>query len=135
MVRFNLSIRPGVVRMGDEEALTMKQYLISIYQPDGPAPDAEFLAPIMAELQQIQRDLRESDSWVFSAGLHAPDTATVVRAKGGDAMITDGPFVEGKEHLGGFTVIKATDLDEALAWGRRFAEATTLPIEVRPLVD
>ena len=112
----------------------MKQYLISIYQPDGPAPDPEFLEPIMAELQQIQRDLRKSGSWVFSAGLHAPDTATVVRAKDGDAMITDGPFVEGKEHLGGFTVINATDLDEALAWGRRFAEATTLPIEVRPLV-
>jgi hypothetical protein len=76
----------------------MKQYLISIYQPDGPAPDPEFLEPIMAELQQIQRDLRKSGSWVFSAGLHAPDTATVVRAKDGDAMITDGPFVEGKEH-------------------------------------
>ena len=112
--------------MGD-----MKQYLISIYQPDGPTPDAEFLAPILAKLAKIQHDLRESGSWVFSAGLHAPDTATVVRG----TMITDGPFVEGKEHLGGFTVIKATDLDAALGWARRFAEATTLPVEVRPLVD
>jgi hypothetical protein len=47
-------------------------------------------------------------------------------------LIIDGPFAEGKEHLGGFTVIKAADLDEAIAWGRRFAEATTLPVEVRP---
>ena len=113
----------------------MKQYLLSIYQPDGPAPGPEVLEPIMAELRQIQRDLRKSDSWVFSAGLHAPDTATVVRAKDGDALITDGPFAEGKEHLGGFTVIKAADLDEALDWAARFAAATTLPIEVRPLVD
>jgi hypothetical protein len=56
----------------------------------------------------------------------------VVRVKDGDTVITDGPFVEAKEHLGGFTVIKAVDLDGALGWARRLARITTLPIEVRP---
>jgi hypothetical protein len=89
----------------------------------------------MAELREIQRELRKSGAWVFSAGLHAPSTSTVLRVKDGEDLVTDGPFVEGKEHVGGFTVIKAPDLDAAMAWGRRFAAATTLPIEVRPLVD
>jgi hypothetical protein len=70
--------------------------------------------------------------WVFSAGLHPPSTATVVRVHDGDLLMTDGPFVEGKEHIGGFTIIKAPDLDAALDWGRKLAQATTLPIEVRP---
>jgi len=69
---------------------------------------------------------------VFAGGLHPPTTATVVRVRDGDVLMTDGPFVEGKEHIGGFTIIKAPDLDAALEWGRRLAKATTLPIEVRP---
>jgi hypothetical protein len=69
---------------------------------------------------------------VFAGGLHPPTTATVVRVRDGDVLMTDGPFVEGKEHIGGFTIIKAPDLDAALEWGRRLATATTLPIEVRP---
>ena len=71
-------------------------------------------------------------SWVFGGGLHAPSTATVLRPKDGDVLITDGPYAEGKEHLGGFTIIKAPDLDAALEWARRYALVTTLPIEVRP---
>jgi hypothetical protein len=69
---------------------------------------------------------------VFAGGLHPPSTATVVRVTDGEVLCTDGPFTEGKEHIGGFTVVRAPDLDAALAWGRRLAEATTLPIEVRP---
>jgi hypothetical protein len=69
---------------------------------------------------------------VFAGGLHPPSTATVVRVKDGETLMTDGPFVEGKEHLGGFTIIQAPDLDAALEWGSRLAEATTLPVEVRP---
>ncbi|UWE11388.1 YciI family protein [Actinacidiphila bryophytorum] len=110
----------------------MPQYLLSIYQPDGPPPDAETLARIMADLHRLNEELRESGSWVFTGGLHAPDTATVVRA---DGMITDGPYVEGKEHIGGLWVITAPDLDAALSWGRKAAAATTLPIEVRPFRD
>ncbi len=110
----------------------MKQYLLSIYQPDGPPPPPEVLAKVMRDIDAMNRELRASDSWVFAAGLHAPDTATVVRVKDGDVLMTDGPFVEGKEHIGGFTIIKASDLDVALEWGRRLAQATGLPIEVRP---
>jgi len=110
----------------------MKQYLLSIYQPDGPPPPPKVLAKVMRDIDAMNQELKASDSWVFAAGLHAPDTATVVRVKDGDVLMTDGPFVEGKEHIGGFTIIKARDLDVALEWGRRLAQATGLPIEVRP---
>ncbi len=111
----------------------MKRYLLSIYQPDGPAPDDEFLAPIMRDLAVLDEDLRAAGAWVFDAGLFPPDTSTVVRVKDGDALVTDGPYLEGKEHVGGLWVIEAPDLDAALGWARRAAAATTLPIEVRPL--
>jgi hypothetical protein len=108
------------------------QYLLSIYQPDGGVPDAETMAGIAADLHRLNEELRASGSWVFTGGLHSPDSATVVRA---DGMITDGPYVEGKEHIGGIWVITAPDLDAALSWGRKAAAATTLPIEVRPFQD
>ena len=110
----------------------MKLYLLSIYQPDGDPPPPEVLAEIMKEIDAMNQELKSTGSWVFAGGLHPPSTATVVRAKDGDVLMTDGPFVEGKEHIGGFTVIKASDLDVALGWGRRLAQATTLPVEVRP---
>ena len=110
----------------------MTMYLLSIYQPDGDPPPPDVLAKVMADIDVINRELRATDSWVFAGGLHPPTTATVVRVSDGDVLMTDGPFVEGKEHIGGFTIIKAPDLDAALEWGRRLAKATTLPIEVRP---
>ena len=110
----------------------MKQYLISVYQPDEPAPPPEILDKIMADIEAIRAELQDTGSWVFSGGLHAPSTATVLRPYDGDVLVTDGPFAEGKEHLGGFTILKAPDLDAALAFGRRYAEVTGLPIEVRP---
>jgi hypothetical protein len=113
----------------------MKQYLLSIYQPDGEAPAAEVLEPIMRDLETMRRELKAAGAWVFSGGLHSPSTATVVRLQAGDVVTTDGPFIEGKEHIGGFTIIKAPDLDSALEWGRRLTRATTLPVEVRPFQD
>ena len=111
----------------------MKQYLISFYQPDGPPPPLEFLAPIMREMGIIREELEAAGSWVFAGGLHPPSTATLLRATGDDVLITDGPFVEGKEVLGGFTIIKAPDLDAALEWGRRYARTSPgLTVEVRP---
>ena len=110
----------------------MPQYLLSIYQPDGRVPDAEVMARISSDLHRLNEELRESGSWVFTGGLHVPGSASVVRA---DGLITDGPYVEGKEHIGGIYVITAPDLDTALAWGRKVAAATTLPIEVRPFHD
>ncbi|MEO6528609.1 MAG: YciI family protein [Gemmatimonadaceae bacterium] len=112
----------------------MKRYLISIYQPgDGSPPPPEILAPVMREMGAIKQELEAAGQWVFAAGLHPPSTATVLRAVGDDVLLTDGPFAEGKEHLGGFTIIRAPDLDAALQWGRRYARASpALTIEVRP---
>jgi hypothetical protein len=113
----------------------MQQYLLNVYQPDGDPPPPEVLGPIMDKVEAWNRELRAAGSWVFTGGLYPASTATVVRVRDGDAIITDGPFVEGKEHLGGFTVIAATDLDAALNWSRKLAEATGLPTEVWPLRD
>ena len=113
----------------------MRQYLLTVYQPDGPPPPPEELERISADLDTLHAELRQAGAWVFAGGLHPPSTATVIRVKDGDALVTDGPFAEGKEHVGGFTIVRAPDLDAALAWGRRLAEATTLPIEVRPFQD
>ena len=118
-----------------KEATSMKQYLLSVYQPDGPAPPPEQLERINRDLDAVNQELRAAGAWVFAGGLHPPSTATVVRVSDGDILVTDGPFAEGKEHIGGFTIVRAPDLDAALAWGRRLAEATTLPIEVRPFQD
>jgi hypothetical protein len=110
----------------------MKQYLLSVIQPDGPAPPAEELERIDRDLDALNEEMRAAGAWVFAGGLHPPSTATVVRAAGTETLVTDGPFAEGKEHVGGFTIVKAPDLDAALAWGGRLARATTLPVEVRP---
>ncbi|MEV4225186.1 YciI family protein [Nonomuraea sp. NPDC049725] len=110
----------------------MQKYLLSIYQPDGDPPPPKVLEPIVRDLEALNDEMRAAGAWVFAAGLHPPGTATVLRPKGGDVLMTDGPYTEGKEHLGGFTVIQAPDLDAALAWGRRLAAVTTLPVEVRP---
>ncbi|GAB2998564.1 YciI family protein [Amycolatopsis acidiphila] len=114
----------------------MTKYLISVYQPAGaerPAPAV--LEGIMASVQAWRDELREAGSWVFSGGLHEPATATMLRPRDGEVLVTDGPFAEGKEYIGGLTIIDVPDLDAALEWGRRGALATTLPVEVRPFVD
>lgn len=113
----------------------MKKYLLSVYQPDGDPPPPDVLAKIMSDLNALRQELEAAGAWVFAAGLSPPSTAKVVRVKNAKAFITDGPFIESKEHIGGFTVIQARDLDAALEWGRRAAAATTLPIEVRPFRD
>ena len=110
----------------------MKQYLLSVMQPDGPAPPAEVLEPIARDLDALNQELKAAGSWVFAGGLHPPSTATVVRLADGEVSMTDGPYAEGKEHVGGFTIIRAPDLDAALEWGRKLTLATTLPVEVRP---
>jgi len=110
----------------------MTQYLLSMIQPDGPIPPAEVLGPIMQEVQAVRNEMKSAGAWVFSGGLHPPSSATVVRFENGDTLTTDGPFAEGKEHIGGFTILQAPHLDAALEWARKLSRATTLPIEVRP---
>ena len=113
----------------------MKTYLLSVVQPDGPTPSPEALDAIMHDLDVLNEEMRAAGAWVFSAGLHAPSTATVLRPSGNEVLMTDGPFAEGKEHVGGLTIVRTDDLDSALEWGRRLAVATTLTIEVRPFQD
>ncbi|MFI9151693.1 YciI family protein [Streptomyces sp. NPDC053367] len=110
----------------------MKYYLLNVMQPVGEPPAPEVLAEIGERLDALNRELREAGAWVFAGGLHGPESSTVLRPRDGDVLITDGPYAEGKEMLGGISLIKAPDLDAALEWGRRLALATTLPIEVRP---
>jgi hypothetical protein len=120
------------VTVTSREDETMTQYLLSVYQPDGPLPEHLALNQIMADVDAVDQAMRDEGVWVFAGALHPPATATVLRPGDGDVLVTDGPFTEGKEHLGGFTIITAPDLDAALAWGRKLARATTLPVEVRP---
>ena len=113
----------------------MKQYLLSVYQPDGEPPPSVDLERIGRELGELNQEMQQAGVWVFAGGLHPASTATVLRSQGGEVVMTDGPYVEGKEHLGGFTIVDAADLDAALAWGRRMAEIIGLPIEVRPFQE
>jgi hypothetical protein len=110
----------------------MKHYLLSIQQPDGGPPAPEILEPIVRDITAFNAELKASGAWVFAGGLHDPSTATVARPNGDEVIVTDGPYVEGKEHVGGLSIITAPDLDAALEWGRKLARATTLPVEVRP---
>lgn len=109
------------------------QYLLTIYQPDGDPPPPEVLARIGRDVGALNDELRAAGAWVFTGALHPPSTATVVRVQDGELRTVDGPFAEAREHVGGFWVVEAADLDAALAWARKASRATTLPIEVRPV--
>lgn len=113
----------------------MKQYLLSIYQPDGPAPPPELLEPMMRNVEALVQEIKEAGAWVFNGGLYPPSTATVLRLQDGEVLVTDGPYTEGKEHIGGFLIVRAADLDAALEWGCKTARVITLPIEVRPFAS
>lgn len=114
----------------------MNQYLLSVHTAAG--ADCHSMPPeeMQAAFQRIdtlETEMKSSGAWMFSARLSEPDTATVVRDSGGKTVMTDGPFVESKEHLGGFYVIQAKDLDAALAWASKVTAAVGQPIEVRPI--
>jgi hypothetical protein len=114
----------------------MKQYLLAVHMVEGePAPPEEQIQRAYKAVDNFNRELQESGTWVFAGGLLPPDTATVVRAQGGKVITTDGPFAETKEQLGGFWVIKAPDLDAALEIAARGSEACGNPVEVRPFQD
>ncbi|HVV14693.1 YciI family protein [Amycolatopsis sp.] len=113
----------------------MTKYLLTVVQPaNAERPSPEALEKIMADVEAWRQELADAGSWVFSGGLHGPETATVLRPKDGEVLVTDGPFTEGKEYVGGLSIIDVPDLDAALEWARKGSLATTLPIEVRPFV-
>ena len=113
----------------------MPQYMLSVwhdedYDLDFSAPDAQRQAD---QVGRLNDELQRSGAWVFAAGLHPASSATVVRAEGGQVSMTDGPYAETKEQMGGFWVLEARDLDAALELAARAAGACERPVEVRPL--
>ena len=111
----------------------MPRYLMSVCYPAGStAPDAEQLETITRDVTAVHEQLAAEGAWVFGGGLHDPSTATVVTARDGSVVTTDGPFLDTKEVIGGLSIIDVPDLDSALHWAERMASATTCPIEVRP---
>jgi hypothetical protein len=114
----------------------MNQYLLSTYAVEGEVQGApqtpEEMQTFMERVMALEAEMEASGTFVFGGALHGPDAATVVRQSEGDLVTTDGPFVESKEHIGGFYIINADDLDAALGWARKVADATNHSIEVWP---
>ena len=113
----------------------MPQYLLSVWHDDDYA-DLDFSSPEMqrtvAQVSEFNASLERAGAWVFGTGLHSASSATVVRSSGGDVSMTDGPYAETKEQMGGFWIIEAADLDAALEWAGKAAAACEGPVEVRP---
>jgi hypothetical protein len=114
----------------------MGQYLLSTYEVQGEVPGApqtpEEMKAFMERVIALEDEMEATGTFAFGGALHGPDASTVLRAGEGDVVMTDGPFVEAKEHIAGFYIIDAPDLDAALGWGRKVVEAIGHPIEVRP---
>ena len=111
----------------------MPQYLVAIYHPDDYDPSVETEATI-SEIHALNREMIAAGARKFAGGLSPASSAKSLRAQpDGKVLVTDGPYLETKEHIGGFWVLEAADLDEALAWGRKGAIACRAPVEVRPI--
>ena len=114
----------------------MSQYLLSTYFVEGEVPGApetpEEMQTFMERVMALEAEMDADGTFVFGGALHGPEAASVVRPQAGDPLVTDGPFIESKEQIGGFYIIDADDQDDALVWARKVADATNHPIEVRP---
>ena len=112
----------------------MTQYLLSVWHsPKNPVPDdPEIMEKSYKQVSAVNAELQAQGLWVFAGGLHEPSSATVVSATDADPVLTDGPFAESKEQLGGFWILKLPDLDAALAWAAKGSAACMGPVEVRP---
>jgi hypothetical protein len=111
----------------------MTQYMLAVHHSsDAPAPRPDQMQQAFTQVDAFNAEIQATGAWVFGGGLEPPEIATVVRVEGGDTITTDGPFAESKEQLGGFWVIEAADLDEALALAARASAACMGPVEVRP---
>ncbi len=114
----------------------MTQYMLSVYMVDGVEPPSEeAIQQAYKDVDALNDTMQKEGVWVFAGGLHEASTSTVVRVQDGEVLTTDGPFAEAREHLGGFWVINAEDLDAALAWARKATVACQAPVEVRPFQD
>ena len=114
----------------------MKQYLLSVHDdPDAEQPAPEVMERAYKAVAAFNADLQASGAFVFGGGLQPASTATVVRGHEGEVLMTDGPYAETKEQLGGFWVIQVADLDVALELAARGSEACNNPVEVRPFQE
>jgi len=112
----------------------MAQYLVAIHHPDDFDPSKETEATIR-DIHALNREMMAAGVRVFVGGLTAASSARSLRAQSdGKVLVTDGPYLETKEHIGGFWVLEAANLDEALAWGRKAVIACRAPVEVRPFL-
>ena len=110
----------------------MTQYLVAIHHPDDFDPSVEDEA-MHRDIDVLNDEMKAAGVRIFVGGLHPASSAKSLRlTPGGAVLITDGPYLETKEHVGGFWVLEAAHLDEALAWGRKAALACRAPVEVRP---
>jgi hypothetical protein len=116
--------------------MQMNQYLVSVWHREGDAPmTPEVMQQTFRDVDALNQELIAEGAWVFGGGLMKPADSTVVRYQDDDLLTTDGPFAEAKEHMGGFWVLNAPDLDAALALGARAARACRGTVEVRPFQD
>lgn len=116
----------------------MPRYLLSAHTVEGESREPmtdEQVQQSWLEIQALEAEMKSAGAWVFSGRMHDADTATVVRVSNGEVVTTDGPFVEAKEHLGGFYIIEAADLDAALGWASKVTRTIASPIEVWPFAD
>jgi hypothetical protein len=114
----------------------MSQYLIAVYdQPDTRTRPAEEMTEIVAAVNVLNEQAMADGIWVFAGGLHDQAATTTVDARRGRPEITDGPYLETKEYIGGFWVIDVADLDAALAFAREASVACRQPLEVRPFME
>ena len=110
----------------------MKQYWVAIHHPDDYDPSVEDDA-MHRDIDALNDEMTAAGIRVFVGGLHRPNEARSLRAQpNGEVLVTDGPYLETKEHVGGFWVLEVASLDEALEWGRKAAVACRAPVEVRP---
>ena len=110
----------------------MPQYLVAIHHPDGYDGSLEGEA-MMRDIDVLNEEMVAAGARIFAGGLSPASSARSVRAQpGGKVLITDGPYLETKEHVGGFWLLKCANMDEALAWGRKAVVACRATIEVRP---
>jgi hypothetical protein len=110
----------------------MPQYLVAIHHPDGYDPAVTEDEAMMRDIHSLNVEMMAAGVRVFAGGLHPASSARSLRAQPkGKLLITDGPYLETKEHVGGFWILEAANLEEALAWGSKAVVACRAPVEVR----
>jgi hypothetical protein len=136
-VAFVVGVSSGPIRSANREETEMARYLMSVFGPAeykeyGNYPSAEAMEEAMADTGVFNQRLQDEGYWVFADGLASPTTATVVDGQGAEPVITDGPYLESKEYLGGFWIIEAPDLEVALTLAAEGSKACRGKVEVRP---